>query len=205
MRITESLLVVGVAFSMGTTLSHAQGSLALVKSGSAATSDEIVQGTADYNLDVVFNTGGNNVSGIQFWIETSPPGAVTYSSLTPVLVLSNPFVDADLGLTPTGGAIVSQNTKTSFFKQNPPSSAYPAFSANAIARIRVNTGILGAGQFVFTPVGEEITTETQSITTFAPPRPFTLNIVAVPEPSTAVLGMLGTALLLLSRLRRKAD
>lgn len=183
------------------TAKAAAPSLSLLEGSGFATSDQITEGTASYLLDVVLNTGGNNVSGIQFWIETTGPGSVSYSLLSTITVLDNPFTAADAGLEPAAGAIVSQSAKTSFFKQNPTPPAYPSFAANAIVRLQFNTGSLATGSYVFTPVGEEMTTEIDSITIFGPAGTFALEVVPVPEPATWAVFALGIGCVLV-RLRK---
>jgi hypothetical protein len=173
--------------------------LGLVKSGTTSTtSDSIVVGTASYSLDLRVNTDGNPVSGLQYYI-TAFGGTVNYGG-TPLTALNNPFVSGDIFSSPAAGAVVQQSTGTTvWFKSS--AGDYPAFGPNSIGTYQFNSGLLAEGTYVFTPVGEELSNESETITTFASPGTFSLNVLPIPEPGTSALVAFG-GLVFLARRRR---
>ena len=155
----------------------AQPTLSLVKSGTvAATADTIVEGTSAYSVDLRVNTDGNAISGLQYYIRTTPSNAVNYST-TPLAALSHPFQPSEVIFSPAAGAVVRQSGGTTgFFKTS--AGDYPAFSDKAIATYQFNTASLAPGIYVFTAVGEELTNASTTVTTFNPPVSFTLTVLA---------------------------
>lgn len=193
-------IAVGCFLWLGTTASFADPWLELVKAGTLSTSsDSITLGTASYGLGLRLNTDGNLISGVQYCIETTPASALTYGA-TPLTVLNNPFPSGDLQLSPSSGATVGSSAITAFFSF---SQTYAAFSDNAIANYSFNTASLGVGTYVFTPVGQSLTTDSTEITTFNSPGTFSLQVTAgVPEPGTCALLGLGGLSLVMHRRRR---
>lgn len=195
MKTLRSLLT--AALLSGAVLAQAAPRLALVKSGTPAqASDSITLGTLTYNLDLRGDTDGNPISGWQYYFTTTPANALTFGG-TPITVLNNPFTASDLSASPSAGATVNQaGGTTAWFTFNPD---YAAFANNALATYQFNTSTLGLGTYVFTPVGEELVNSSDTITTFASPGTFSLDIVNVPEPGSAVLMALGGLALLMRR------
>lgn len=88
---------------------------------------------------------------------------------------------------PTSGSVVNSGKQTAFLTD---SMNYAAFNDNAIASFQFNTALLTVGIYVFTPEGAELLWwSAGSITSFASPVTFTLQVV--PEPCGSVLLMLG--------------
>ncbi|HEY8666148.1 MAG TPA: hypothetical protein VIL86_05770 [Tepidisphaeraceae bacterium] len=174
-------------------------SLGLVKSGSAATSDSISQGTATYDVDLLFNSSGFTVSGLQYYISTNPAGVVNYTA-TPLTMLNNPFTASDVSSQPAANATVQQTGgTTALFKST--AGDYPAVN-NAIVTYHINTSTLTAGNTViFTPTGQEMTNANGTITNFATPATFTLTVT--PEPAT--LSLLAIPALLMLRRRARSN
>jgi len=174
-------------------------SLGLVKSGSAATSDSISQGTATYDVDLLFNSSGFTVSGLQYYISTNPAGVVNYTA-TPLTMLNNPFTASDVSSQPAANATVQQTGgPTALFKST--AGDYPAVN-NAIVTYHINTSTLTAGNTViFTPTGQEMTNANGTITNFATPATFTLTVT--PEPAT--LSLLAIPALLMLRRRARSN
>jgi len=190
-----------VALVSGAVLVQAAPRLALVKSGTPAQdSESIPLGTLTYSLDLRGNTDGNPIGGWQYYFTTTPADALTFGA-TPITVLNNPFTASDLQAAPTAGATVKQvGGTTAWFTFGPD---YSAFADNALATYQFNTSTLALGTYVFTPVGEELVNSSATITTFASPGTFTLQVVNVPEPGSATLMGLG-GLALLARRRPRA-
>jgi hypothetical protein len=124
-------------------------------------------------MNLLANSDGNPVGGLQYHIVTSPANVVTYDA-TPLTALSNPFVTADLaapfGHAPVAGATVNAAADgvTTWFKAASPD--YSAFAAQAIGTYQFNLSVLGAGTYVFTPAGELLTYGGgEEINTFATP------------------------------------
>ena len=172
--------------------------LLLVKAVTLATvSHTIAAGTPTYSLDLRLDTGGQPISGLQFYVLATPANLLSFGA-TPLTTLGDPFTANDVFSAPAPGAAVNQNGSTTvLFKLSP--GGYPAFANNAIVRFTLNTSLLGAGTYVFTPVGQELTNANGTVTQFAPPQTFSLNVV--PEPASVVLIALGGCSLL-SRRRR---
>lgn len=187
MRSLRILAFISFILFVGAVTAVADPRLKLVKSGTSSTvTDWIIMGTSTYSLDARLNTDGNLAGGIQFYISTTPADALTYGT-TPITVLNNPFTAADLQLFPTSGSVVNSGKQTAFLTD---SVNYAAFSDNAIASFQFNTALLTAGTYVFTPEGVELLWWPDgSITSFASPVTFTLQVV--PEPCGSVLLMLG--------------
>lgn len=171
--------------------------LSLVKAGTPAQiGDEIIIGTASYSLDLLVDTDTYDVSGLQYYLTTTPADALTFGAI-PLTVLDDPFVSADLVFSPSAGGTVNQAQGTTvWFKSTP--GDYTAFVDKAVARYAFNTAALAYGTYVFHPIGEELSNGNDTITTFAAPGTFTLNVV--PEPGTCGLVAAG-ALWLVSRRR----
>lgn len=196
-RLTIRLLVTLCAIGLtlgGSPPNAAAGTIApmlsLSKVGAATTfADSILAGTATYTLDLRVNTGGVPVSGLQYYLSTSPANALTFAA-TPLLALSAPFTPADLSSGPTSGATVNQTgAVTIWFKGG--AGDYPAIGGNAIGRYSFNTSALSPGTYTITPFGQELTNMSGTITFFGIPQSFSLTIVPVPEPHSLVLLLLG--------------
>lgn len=155
----------------------AQPALSLVKSAtSSAARDSIVVGSATYLLDLRADTGGNPVSGLQYYINTTPVGVAVYGG-TPMTVSGSPFQASDIASSPSAGAIVGPDAgSTILFKDG--EGDYLAFADNAIGTYQINTLNLAPGIYVFTPVGEELTYAAGAAYAFAAPGAFTLTILA---------------------------
>jgi hypothetical protein len=199
----RSRVITGVlALLAGTFLpaaAHAAPRLSLVRSGTTL-SAFVTSATASVLLDLRANTDGNAISGLQGYLVTSPAQAATYGA-TPVTATNSPFTASDVFQAPATGAVVRQSGGTTvLFKSS--AGDYPAFADNAILTFQINTSLLTAGTYTFTPVGEELTNATTTITSFATPGSFTLTII--PEPATAGVLATGGAGLLLARRRRRA-
>ncbi|MBI5394930.1 MAG: hypothetical protein HZA91_06480 [Verrucomicrobia bacterium] len=171
--------------------------LSLVTSFTAGQfTDAIFLGTPTYSLDALVDTDGHDISGLQYYFTTTPANAVAFDA-PPVVALDNPFTSSEIFLAPsTGGTVNQAQGTTIWFKSSP--GDYAPFVDNAVARYVFNTASLPGGSYVFTPVAEELTNGSETLNTFAAPRPFRLSVV--PEPGTSVLAAVG-ALLLSSRRR----
>ena len=154
----------------------AQPVLSLVKSATPAAADAVVFGGATYLLDLRAGTGGYAVSGLQYYIQTTPAETVAYGAI-PLIVLGSPFQPSDILSAPSAGALVRQsNGTTALFKAG--EGDYPAFADSVIATYQINTLNLAPGTYVLTPVGEELTYAAGSVSGFAAPGAFTLTILA---------------------------
>jgi hypothetical protein len=195
-----ALLSYAVAIVLTSPLARAAPTLALVKTGTAATaSDSIVMGTLEYTLDVKLDTGGDPVSGLQFYLTNSDPSL--RFGLSPIAALDNPFTQADIFGAPGSGGKVNQTEGTTvLFKSG--AGDYPAFSSRAIVSFTFDVSHLSAGDYLLTPVGEELTFTNTTRTTFAAPGGFVLNVQPVPEPSTLTWTLVLTAASGLARIRR---
>ena len=132
--------------------------LLLVKAMTLATvSHTIAAGTPTYSLDLRLDTGGQPISGLQFYIIATPASLLSFGP-TPLTPLGDPFTANDV---------------------------FSAFANNAIVRFTFNTSQLGLGTYVFIPVGQELTNATSTVTQFAPSQTFSLTVV-VPEPGSVV-------------------
>lgn len=203
--ITTAALAAGLSmFLMASGEVMASPSLSLVKQGSAATADTITAGTATYRLDLGVNTDGNAVSGLQFYLQTTPANALSYSA-TPLSLSNSPFKYYDFGggdivtdaqTAIAAGATVNASAKEVLFKSS--AGDYGAFSGK-IGTMEFNTVSLPNGTYTFTPVGTELTKTGTTISTFATPGSFTLTVV--PEPTSVGFLLLGAAAIL-TRWRR---
>jgi hypothetical protein len=184
----------------GVPLAEAAPYLGLVKSGTASqNADSINLGTFSYSLDLRLDTDGHAVSGLQYYFLTSPADALTFGP-TPLTALNNPFTSSDVFLSPATGDTVNQAEGTTvWFKSG--AGDYGAFGEQAIARYELDTALLGLGSYVFTPVGEELSNGSETVTDFGLPGTFTL--VVVPEPGTFGLVGLGGLALLAGRWRSR--
>ena len=177
----------------GAMTAQAVPSLDLVKTGTTTqNSDTITLGTSSYNLDVRFDSGGHPVSTLQYWFYTDPANAVTFGT-TPVTVLRNPLVDADLSDPwPAAGDTLKKDKSWSYWIHS--SGQYTSFVGN-IATYQINTSLLTAGAYVFsfghTPGSDDEYLGWSGgdlyVNDFAPPGSFTLAIASMPEPSTWTL------------------
>ncbi len=99
-------LVAALCFGgWGGALAQASPILSIDAAGTTATSESIPFGTAAMSVDVHLNTGGNAVSGLQYYLQSSGPAVVHYGA-TPLTITGydKPFVVSDEFLTPTPGA-----------------------------------------------------------------------------------------------------
>ena len=163
--------------------------LLLVKAMTLATvSHTIAAGTPTYSLDLRLDTGGQPISGLQFYVIATPASLLSFGP-TPLTTLGDPFTANDVFSAPAPGAAVNQNGSTTvLFKAS--AGDYPAFANNAIVRFTFNTSQLDLGTYVFTPIGQELTNANGTVTRFAPPQTFSLTVV-VPEPASVMLIALG--------------
>lgn len=186
-------LMLGVA-----PLAHAFPWLGLVKQNTASQTNETItlsQVFDPYYLDLRLNTDGNPVGALSYYITTSPANVVRYG-VTPLTPLDNPFVAADLtdtsAHTPVAGAIVNSGADgvTTWYKPSTPD--YPAFTAQSIATYQFDISTLGAGTYVFRPVGTLLAYGAgEEINNFETPGLYVLTIIAVPEPGTGALLVCG--------------
>ncbi|MGB8169543.1 MAG: hypothetical protein WCF18_18730 [Chthoniobacteraceae bacterium] len=183
-----SLLALTITLASASLPAQSAPTLNLVKAGtSAAVADSIQLGTATYALDLKLDTGGDPVSGLQFYLTSNDP--TVHFGLTPVVALNQPFIDADILIAPNSGSLVNQSQGTSvLFKADP--GDYPAFASRAILSFTFDTSTLPAGDYLFTPVGQELTFTGTTRTAFAAPGLFSLKVQAIPEPSTMFWGVL---------------
>lgn len=176
--------------------------LEIVKTGTTATNaDSIALGTLEYKIDLKLDTGGDPISGLQLYLLSSDPSVVF--GLTPVVALNNPFTNADILIAPSPGDILNQAEGTSvLFKLG--AGDYPAFSSQAILTYTLDTSSLAPGDYLLTPVGEELTFTSMVRDTFELPGEFTLTVRAVPEPSTFIWGLSVVSMLAAIRRRGRA-
>ncbi|MCX7824079.1 MAG: PEP-CTERM sorting domain-containing protein [Verrucomicrobiae bacterium] len=188
------LLVAGMLASA--TLAWGAPMLGLVKAGTELTTETLGYVPATYSLDLIYNSDGNTISLLTYWVSlTGTPGTVTYGA-TPVTGLGSAtqaWQDADLLLGPSSGAPLT--TWTYWGKAV---GEYAATSTQHVVRLQFNTSLLGEGSYWFTPIGEEAANDSiQYGPPFASPGAF--NLIIVPEPGAGVLLALGSLALLRRR------
>jgi hypothetical protein len=190
-------IVLSVAVLSAAAGTFADPRLSLVKAGTVAQfSDAIVIGTASYSLDLLVDTDGHDVSGLQYYFITAPADTLTFDA-TPLIALDDPFSSADLFFSPSAGGTVNQAQGTTvWFKSS--AGDYGPLVDNAVARYAFNTAPLSYGTYVFHPIGEELSNGSEVLASFAAPGTFALSVV--PEPGSCGLVAMG-ALLLSSRRR----
>jgi uncharacterized protein (TIGR03382 family) len=177
-----------------------------------AAADAIPQGTLSYSFDLLLDSGGRTISGLQLYLEqTSPPQQsepftiLKYGS-TPVTGLgttTTPFQAADLFSIPAAGAALvgsmttlSTSNDTVFLKGN---GDYAAVSDARVARYQLDTASLAPGAYTITPIGEELSFTGGITVDFATPGTFVLTVL--PEPGTAALAGMAAAAMLFRRRR----
>ena len=168
--------------------------VSLVSTGTTnQTSASINQGTANFTLDLRLNTDGAPVSGFQFFLTTSGPTSVFYSST--VSLLGNPFVSGDISSVPAATAPVNNTSQFAFFKSSSPD--YAPIGASAIGNVATFTfntsGFAANTTYTFSPIGVELSNSNDVFEQFGSPGTFILTVV--PEPSTYALIALGTILM----------
>ncbi len=195
----------GIALCLALLVSPSLGgtivpTLSFVESGTTATkSASIPAGTATFSLDLVADTGGLPVSGLQYYFVTSPANTLRFST-TPVVALFTPFTTSDLFAVPASGALVNRaGATTVWFKAS--AGDYAPFSGNAIGKYTFNTSLLPPGAYIITPVGEELSNTNTTASVFGSPGSFSLTIV--PEPGASALLILGGISLLARRKPRR--
>lgn len=161
--------------------------LKLVSAGGSATSSTVGLGTPTLTLDLALDTGGLDVSGVQFHLTTTA-AAATYAA-APVTTLGAPFVASDIGLSPAAGAAVDATSETSFFKSA--GLDYAAVDGAAIARFSFDTSNVTAGTYTFAPVFSLFSNATVGLeqpADFGPAGVFAFAVAVgqTPEPTTLV-------------------
>ena len=201
-RLVNCLAVFAIAISISKGAAVVDPKLLLVKAITLSTvSDTIAVGTPTYSLDLRLDTGGQPISGLQFYLIATPASLLSFGA-TPLTTLGDPFTANDVFSAPVAGAAANQNGATTvLFKAS--AGDYPAFANNAIVRFTFNTSQLAPGTYVFTPVGQELTNATSTVTRFASPQTFSLT-VGIPEPASVVLIALGGCWLMSRRRWRRA-
>jgi len=194
-----SFALAGLAAVIATCASaNAAPVLSLVQSGTSnVASTSITQGTSALQLDVRLDTGGLDVSGLQFYVDSDPAGTLVYGG-TPVTALNAPFTTNDLVPTLSAGDTVQANGTSPIllFKSN--GADYPAFGVSSILQLSFDTHLLMPGNYVITPLGDEFTNATVVLESadFAQAQPFTLTVTAAPEPgAVCALSLAGIGLL----------
>ncbi len=175
-----------------------------------STSLTITRDSLPITLDLYFNSDGNRVGALEYYLETTPGVSVTYAAYPTVSQTGgSPFIQSELAYAPPAGTTLTSDATSGWIRNYSPENGaavdYDPFNA-PLAQYTFDVSQLQPGQSIdFRPVFLDMLNASDFFETpIDPPGVFTLNVTGIPEP-LSIASLSGACLVFGLRRRRSTE